>query len=32
MTAALAELKKDKVDVKGAGFKPITVTLLEGGA
>jgi NitT/TauT family transport system substrate-binding protein len=32
MEAALAELKKDKVDVEGAGFKPITVTLNEGGA
>ena len=32
MTAALAELKKDKVDVEGAGFKPATVVLAEGGA
>jgi NitT/TauT family transport system substrate-binding protein len=32
MEAALAELKKDKIDVEGAGFKPITVTLNEGGA
>ena len=29
---ALAELKKDKVDVEGAGFKAATVTLAEGGA
>ncbi len=32
MNAAIAELKKDKVDVEGAGFKPVTVTLVEGGA
>jgi NitT/TauT family transport system substrate-binding protein len=32
MEAALAELKKDKIDVEGAGFKPVTVTLNEGGA
>ena len=31
MQAALDELKKDKVDVEGAGFKPITVTLNENG-
>ena len=29
---ALAELKKDKADVEGVGFKPVTVTLAEGGA
>ncbi|MGY2875844.1 NitT/TauT family transport system substrate-binding protein [Marmoricola sp. URHA0025 HA25] len=29
---ALDELKADGVDVMGAGFKPITVTLKEGGA
>lgn len=28
---ALAELDGEKVDTKGAGFKPITVTLVEGG-
>jgi NitT/TauT family transport system substrate-binding protein len=28
---AVDELKKDKVDVEGTGFKPVTVTLLEGG-
>ncbi|MFN8080823.1 MAG: ABC transporter substrate-binding protein [Kineosporiaceae bacterium] len=28
---ALAELDAEKVDTKGAGFKPITVTLVEGG-
>jgi NitT/TauT family transport system substrate-binding protein len=32
MQAAIAELKKDKVDVEGAGFKPVTVTLNDGGA
>jgi hypothetical protein len=31
MQAALDELKKDKVDVEGAGFKPVTVTLNENG-
>jgi NitT/TauT family transport system substrate-binding protein len=30
--AARAALEKDKVDVKGAGFKAITVELKEGGA
>ncbi|TFB47548.1 ABC transporter substrate-binding protein [Cryobacterium tagatosivorans] len=29
---ALDELEKDGVDVKGEGFKPLTVTLKEGGA
>ncbi len=29
---AVDELKKDKVDTEGAGFKPATVTLAEGGA
>jgi NitT/TauT family transport system substrate-binding protein len=31
MQAALEELKKDKIDVEGAAFKPITVTLNENG-
>jgi len=29
---ALDALEKDGVDVKGEGFKPLTVTLKEGGA
>jgi NitT/TauT family transport system substrate-binding protein len=29
---AVDELKKDKVETTGSGFKPVTVTLLEGGA
>lgn len=30
--AAIADLKKAGLDVNGAGFAPLTVTLLEGGA
>ncbi|HEX9257927.1 MAG TPA: ABC transporter substrate-binding protein, partial [Acidimicrobiales bacterium] len=32
ITKVLADLEKDKVDTKGADFKPITVTLTENGA
>lgn len=32
LKAALEKLKKDGIDVEGAGFKPITVTLNEKGA
>jgi NitT/TauT family transport system substrate-binding protein len=32
MQKALDALTKAKVDVKGDGFKPVTVTLTEGGA
>ena len=32
VTKALDELKTDEVDVTGASFKPLTVTLNEGGA
>jgi NitT/TauT family transport system substrate-binding protein len=29
---AIKQLEADKIDVKGSGFAPITVTLTEGGA
>ena len=32
LKAALEDLKKDGIDVEGAGFKPVTVTLNEKGA
>jgi len=32
ITKALSDLEKDKVDTKGASFKPVTVTLTENGA